>query len=125
MTMMERTILRPGPDHPITVEPSDKHVTVSVAGHTVADTEHALELKEASYPAVFYIPLADVDESLLERTDHATYCPYKGDASYFSIPVAGEAGTNAVWQYQQPYGPVAEIKDYVAFYDGRVEISVN
>jgi uncharacterized protein (DUF427 family) len=123
--MPDRTILKPSPDHPITVEPSGKHVNVSVAGHAVADTDRALELKEADYPVVFYIPLDDVDQKLLERTDHATYCPYKGDASYFSIPAAGDAGENAVWQYQEPYGPVAEIRDYVAFYDGRVQITAS
>lgn len=121
--MTERTILKPGPGHPITVEPSQEHVTVSIAGHMLAETDRALSLKEASYPVVFYIPFEDVDAALLERTEHKTYCPYKGDASYFSIPSAGLAGENAVWQYRDPYMPVVEIKDHVAFYDDRVEIT--
>lgn len=121
--MTERTILRPGPDHPITVGPSRAHVTVTIAGHTLAETDRALTLKEASYPPVFYIPFDDVDQALLERSEHMTYCPYKGDASYFSIPSAGPAGENAVWQYRDPYMPVVEIKDHVAFYPDRVEIT--
>lgn len=125
MTENSKPRLLPGPDHPITVEPSSDHVVVSVAGQTVADTRSALSLHEANYPAVYYVPLNDVDRNLLERTDHATYCPYKGDASYYSIPAAGEPGVNAVWSYEQPYDAVAPIKDYVAFYPDRVEISVN
>jgi len=121
--MTDRTILRPGPDHPITVEPSGKHVTVSVGGHTLAESDRALTLKEASYPEVLYIPFDDVDETQFERSELMTYCPYKGDASYFSIPAAGEAGENAVWQYREPYTPVAEIKDHVAFYTDRVQIT--
>jgi uncharacterized protein (DUF427 family) len=122
--MSDRTILKPGPDHPITVEPSGKHVTVSVAGHKLAESDRALSLQEANYPAVLYIPFDDVDETQLERSDHMTYCPYKGDASYFSVPAAGEAGENAVWQYREPYSSVAEIKDHVAFYTDRVQITV-
>jgi uncharacterized protein (DUF427 family) len=120
--MADRTILKPGPDHPITVEPSGKHVTVTVGEKTLAASDNALTLQESDYPAVLYIPFEDVDESQLERTEHMTYCPYKGDASYFSIPAAGPSGENAVWQYQEPYGPVAEIKDHVAFYTDRVQV---
>jgi len=111
----------PGPDHPITVTPSTDHIVVRVAGRVIADTRAALSLKEASYPVVHYIPRKDVDMSLLERTDHHTYCPYKGDCSYYSIPSAGERGTNAVWTYEHPYDAVAAIKDYLAFYGTRVD----
>jgi uncharacterized protein (DUF427 family) len=116
-----KTIKIPGPDHPITIEKSHKRVTVSVAGRTVADTREALTLREANYPPVQYVPRKDVDMTLLTRTDHATYCPYKGDCSYFSIPLGGERSINAVWTYEAPYDAVSAIKDYVAFYPNRVD----
>ena len=116
-----RTIKVPGPDHPITVERNAQRVVVRVAGRVVADTRNALRLKEASYPAVQYIPRQDVDMTLLERTDHATYCPYKGDCAYYSVPVGGERAANAVWTYEHPYDAVARIKDHVAFYPDRVD----
>ena len=87
----------------------------------IADTSAALVLKEASYPGVKYIPRKDVDMSLLERSDHQTYCPYKGDCSYFSIPLGGERARNAIWTYESPYDAVAEIKGYLAFYPDRVD----
>jgi uncharacterized protein (DUF427 family) len=121
--MTDKPIKQPGPDHPITVEPNPARVVVSVAGKVIADTQNALTLREADYPPAQYIPLSDVDESLLQATDHASYCPYKGDASYYSVPLAGEQGTNSVWSYRAPYAAVAEIKDHVAFYPERVEIA--
>lgn len=118
--MSHKPILQPGPDHPITIEPAGQRIVVTVAGQVVADSRDAVMLREADYPPVPYIPLADVDTALLERTDHATYCPYKGDCSYYSIPIGGERAVNSVWEYQAPYNPVAEIKDRVAFYPDRV-----
>lgn len=119
--MSSRPILQPGPDHPITIEPAGKRIVVSVAGRAIADTHDAVMLRESDYPPVAYIPLADVEVSLLERTDHVSYCPYKGDCSYYSIPVGGERSVNAVWQYRAPYDAVAQIKDMVAFYPDRVD----
>ncbi len=119
--MTTKPVKQPGPDHPITIEASAAHVVVSVAGRTVADTRQALTLREAAYRDVFYVPRQDVDMSLLEHTDHSTYCPYKGDCSYYSIPVGGERSINAVWSYEAPYPAVAEIKDYIAFYPDRVD----
>lgn len=119
--MSQKPILQPGPDHPITIEPAGQRIVVTVAGQVVADSRDAVMLREADYPPVPYIPLADVDTALLERTDHATYCPYKGDCSYYSIPIGGERAVNSVWEYQAPYDPVAEIKDRVAFYPDRVD----
>ena len=116
-----RPIKTPGPDHPITIEPSRNRVVVTVAGRIVADTRDALTLREASYAPVHYIPRKDVDMNLLERTSHSTHCPYKGDASYYSIPNGGEKAVNAVWTYENPYPSVAQIKDYVAFYPSRVD----
>jgi uncharacterized protein (DUF427 family) len=111
----------PGPDHPISIEPNPARVTVSIAGRTVADTRSALTLTEASYGAVQYIPRKDVDMTLLERTDHHTFCPYKGDCAYYSIPLGGDRSVNAVWTYEAPYAAVAAIKGHVAFYPHRVD----
>ena len=120
--MAEKKI--PGPDHPITVGKNPDRVVVKVGDQVIADTREALSLQEASYPAVQYIPRDDVDLTLLERTEHATYCPYKGNASYFSIVPAGEDGVNAVWTYEQPYEAVADIRDHVAFYPNKVSIEI-
>ena len=119
--MTTRSVKIPGPDHPITIAPTARRVVVTVGGRVVADSRNALTLQEASYPAVQYVPLADVDLSLLERTTHATYCPYKGDCAYYSVPVGGERAVNAVWTYEQPYDTVAVIRDHVAFYPDRVD----
>lgn len=116
-----KTVRIPGPDHPITIEPDLSHVVVTLGGKVIADTRDALSLREAAYPAVLYIPRKDVDMTLLERTDHATYCPYKGDCGYFSIPSGGERAVNAVWTYENPYAAVAQIQDHVAFYPDRVD----
>lgn len=111
----------PGPDHPITIEPNPARVVVTVAGRVVADTLQALTLREAGYPPVQYIPRGDVDMSLLQRTGHATYCPFKGDCAYYSIPCGGNRSTNAAWTYEMPYPAMAPIKEHVAFYPSRVE----
>lgn len=116
-----RPIKLPGPDHPITITPNPQRIVVKAGGRTIADTRHALTLQESNYPAVQYIPRADVDMSLLQRTDHATYCPYKGNCSYYSIPAGGERATNAVWTYENPHHAVAPIKEYLAFYPDRVD----
>ena len=111
----------PGPDHPITIEPTPGRVIVQVAGKILADTCKALTLREATYPAVQYIPRDDIDMLLLERSEHRTYCPYKGDCSYYSIPVGGERSVNAAWTYEQAYPSVAAIGGHMAFYPNRVE----
>jgi uncharacterized protein (DUF427 family) len=120
---MTKPVKIPGPDHPITVAKNPARVVVRGAARTLADTRAALVLREASYPPVQYIPRGDADMALLERSDHATYCPYKGDCSYFSIPSLGERGKNAVWTYENPYDAVAAIKDHLAFYSDRVTIA--
>jgi uncharacterized protein (DUF427 family) len=116
-----KPIKEPGPDHPITIERSPNRLLISVAGRVVVDTRDALILREASYPPVQYIPRKDVDMSLLERTNHATYCPYKGDCAYFSIPLGGKRSINAVWTYEDPYAAVMGIKEHLAFYPNRVD----
>ena len=119
--MTDRPILQPGPDHPITIEANPSHIVVSVAGAVIADTRRALTLRESNYAPVNYIPLADLDESLLAPSDHSSYCPFKGEASYFSIPAGAERSVNAIWVYRAPYDAVAEIKDHAAFYRDRVD----
>jgi len=122
--MNDRQIRLPGPDHPITIERNPARVVVTVAGHVVADTRDALTLRESTYPPVQYLPRKDVDMSLLERTDQSTYCPYKGDCAYYSIPSGGDRSVNAVWTYEAPFAAVAEIKDHLAFYPDRVDPTV-
>lgn len=112
---------QPGPDHPITISSEGRRVRVQFAGRTIADTTRALTLTEASYPPVYYIPRADADMSLLAPTAHSTHCPYKGDASYFTISGDGRVADNAVWSYEAPFPAVAEIKDHLAFYPNKVD----
>ncbi|AOB29583.1 hypothetical protein AKI39_01155 [Bordetella sp. H567] len=111
----------PGPDHPISIEHNPRRVVVSLGGRVIADTRQALTLREAHYPPVQYIPRKDVDMALLQRTDHATYCPYKGDCAYYSIPAGGARAANAVWTYENPHPDVARIAGHLAFYPDRVD----
>jgi len=119
--MNAKPIKTPGPDHPISITPTRGRVTVVVAGKCVADTREALTLQEASYPAVQYIPRKDVDQAQLQRTLHQTYCPYKGECAYYSIPSGGQRSVNAAWTYEAPYAPVSAIREYLAFYPDRVD----
>jgi uncharacterized protein (DUF427 family) len=121
---VSRDIKIPGPDHPITISPSGDHVVVRSGRATIADSRSTLVLREADYPPVRYIPIADVDRSKLAASGLTTYCPYKGDASYHSITPDAEHGTDAIWFYDDPYPAVAEIKGHVAFYTDRVALSV-
>jgi uncharacterized protein (DUF427 family) len=109
------------PEHTVRVAPFSGRIVVRAGGEVIADTRHALQLSEAKYPAVYYVPRADARMDRLARTDHATHCPFKGDASYFSI--AGVAD-NAVWSYERPYDEVAEIRDHLAFYPDKVDVEV-
>ncbi len=109
------------PDHPITITPADGRIRVTFAGHVVADSDEALVLTEVSYPPVYYFPPGHVDFTALGRTDHRTRCPYKGEASYFSIQVADRTARNAVWCYEQPFEAVAVIAGYLAFYPDRMD----
>jgi uncharacterized protein (DUF427 family) len=119
--MQERTVKIPGPDHPITIEPNPRRVVVRVGGKVIADTTRALTLSESTYPPVEYIPRDDVEMTALTRSDHATYCPYKGEAAYFSIPAGGERSIDAIWTYESPYDAVSQIRHYLAFYPDRVD----
>lgn len=117
-------MLQPGPDHPITIEPTAARVVVRVGERVVADTTAALGLREADYAVVQYVPMSDVDDSLLRRSDTVTHCPYKGEASYYGIVGADGELTDAVWSYEQPHPAVAQIAGHVAFYPDRVSITV-
>ena len=119
--MADKPVLQPGPDHPITITPTAGRVVVTVAGTVVADSRNALTLQEASYPGVQYVPIADVDAGLLERTATESYCPFKGEASYYSVAAGDTTAVDAVWEYRQPHDAVAQIKDHVACYPDRVD----
>jgi len=123
--MSDRPVWQPSDEHPITVAPTGAHVTVRVGGDVVAATDRALTLREASYPPVQYIPLADVDAARLRPSDTHTYCPYKGDAGYYHVVTsAGATVEDAIWTYAEPYPAVAEIAGHVAFYPDKAEIVV-
>jgi uncharacterized protein (DUF427 family) len=119
--MADKPVLQPSPNHPITVTPTPGRVVVTSGGKVVADTRAALTLQESTYPAVQYVPLTDVDQLLLERTATESYCPFKGEASYYSITSGGDKAVDAVWEYQKPHDAVAEIAGHIAFYPDRVD----
>jgi uncharacterized protein (DUF427 family) len=124
--MSERLVLEPSTEHPITIAPTRGRVRVRVKGEVIADTQAALELKESSLPVVQYVPFDDVVQELLSRTDTSTYCPYKGEASYYSVTTAaGDTVEDVIWTYEQPYPAVAAVAGHVAFYPDKAEISVS
>jgi uncharacterized protein (DUF427 family) len=122
--MTSRPVLEPTTEHPITITPTGTRVVVRVNGEVVADTSEALQLQESSYPAVQYIPFEDVEQDRLTRTDTSTYCPYKGDAGYYSVSTAAGTVEDVIWTYDQPYPAVAQIVGHVAFYPDKADISV-
>ena len=114
-----------GREHPITVEPTGAVVTVRVDDRVIAQSSSALTLREAHYRPVQYVPLADVDPLALRRSESTTYCPHKGVAAYYGLVLdEDEELTDAVWTYERPHPGVADIADHVAFYPGRVQITV-
>ena len=121
--MTAKQVLVPGPDHPITVAPAGTTVTVHLGDRLIAKTDDALLLQEASYPAVYYLPLDSVDADVLVASAHRTYCPFKGDASYYTLCDGDTVSENAVWTYRAPYDAVSQIAGHVAFYPDRVEIT--
>ncbi len=116
-----KAMKEPTPDHPITISASTERVVVTLAGEVIAETRRPLIMQESSYPPVYYIPREDAAMDKLSRTDHLTFCPYKGDAGYFSIAANGTTAENAVWTYEAPFPAVAEIKGYLAFYPSKVD----
>ena len=111
----------PGPDHPITIAPQPGRVRVMLAGVAVAESANALRMQEATYPAVFYIPRADIRAEAFVEATRTTHCPYKGDARYYDLVIDGTRRPDAVWSYEDPYPAVAAIKHHVAFYPDRVD----
>lgn len=122
--MKAGTVRIPGVDHPITIEPATERVTVRAGGRVIADTTAALVLQEASLRPVYYIPIDDVDASIIRRSDSKTYCPYKGDASYYDVVTENATVPDAIWTYEQPYDAVDQIAGHAAFYPHLVEISI-
>jgi uncharacterized protein (DUF427 family) len=122
--MSERQVLQPTAEHPITITPMDAHVTVRIGDELIAETDAALSLQEATYPAVQYIPLADVAERFLQRSGTTTYCPFKGEANYYDILVGETTVADALWTYEQPYPAVAAIAGHVAFYPEKADVTV-
>ena len=122
--MTDRPVLEPSSEHPITVTPTGHRVTVRIAGEVIADTHSALTLQESTYPAVQYIPMADVAADRLRRSDTTTYCPFKGDAGYYDVNVGADTVADVVWSYEQPYPAVAAIAGHVAFYPNKADIAV-
>jgi uncharacterized protein (DUF427 family) len=122
--MTDRPVLEPTAEHPITVTPTAQHVVVRVHGDVVAETDDALTLQESTYPAVQYVPLADVAPSVLKRSDTTTYCPYKGEANYYDVIVDGKTVDDAIWTYEKPYPAVAAIAGHVAFYADKADVTV-
>jgi uncharacterized protein (DUF427 family) len=122
--MTSRPVLEPTAEHPITINPTGKRVVVRINGDIVADTHQALQSQESTYPAVQYIPFDDVVQGVLTRTDTSTYCPFKGDAAYYSVTTGAGTVDDAIWFYEQPYPAVAEIAGHVAFYPDKAEITV-
>ncbi len=125
MSQAARQMREPDESHPITIGPSGETVEVYCAGRRIARSERALRMQEANYPAVLYIPREDVDMSTMQRRDDTSYCPFKGDANYYDIVAGGEVAEKAVWTYETPYAPVAEIKDHLAFYPSKVGIRLS
>jgi uncharacterized protein (DUF427 family) len=105
----------------MTIAPAGHRITVTVAGGIVADSERALTLQEAGYAPVHYFPPEEVHFERLEPTDHTTWCPYKGEADYHSIPAGGERSVNAAWRYRVAFPAVSRIAGHIAFYPDRVD----
>jgi uncharacterized protein (DUF427 family) len=123
--MSTKPVREPSADHPITVEPTGRHVVVTVNGEVVAESDNALTLQESTYAAVQYIPLADVVQSVLTSSDTTSYCPYKGDARYYHVTTAaGATVEDAIWSYEQPYPAVADIAGHVAFYPDKADVTI-
>ena len=110
------------PDYRVDLDPNPQKVRVRFAGEVVAESERSVLVRETKHEPVVYFPRADVRMDLLEHTGHETTCPFKGEASYWTIRVGERVAENAVWSYEDPFEDVAGLKDYVAFYPDRTEL---
>jgi uncharacterized protein (DUF427 family) len=124
MSSQTRERREPGPDHPISIVADPGRVIVRVGDTVVADSSAALRMHEAQYPPVHYVPLADVDQGLLRPSDTSTYCPFKGESSYYSVSTPEGDVQDAIWFYESPYPAVDQIAGHVAFYTDRVTLRV-
>ena len=109
------------PDHKVDLIKSDKHVRVIFNGEVVADSDRTIIVDESRHSIVYYFPRSDVKMGYMQRTDHHTYCPFKGEASYYTLTVGNKREENAVWTYEEPYDEVRELKDCLAFYANRID----
>lgn len=114
----------PGPGHPITITPVAGRVVVRFGGVVVLTTRDAVELREASYPPVLYLPREDAEPGYFEASGKTTHCPYKGDASYLSLRSGARHAADAVWSYEAPCPAVAAIAGRLAFYPDRVSVEI-
>lgn len=112
------------PDYKITLKPVDRPMRVWLGCATVAESSHVLVMREGDYAPVYYFPRSDVNLELLTATDRHTACPFKGEASYWTIEASGRLEENAAWSYESPYDEMALIKGYIAFYDNRVKLEM-
>jgi uncharacterized protein (DUF427 family) len=115
-------MLTPGPEHPITLTPANTRWRARFAGHVIADTAEAVILREADYPAVVYFPRADVSTEYMSVGERSTHCPYKGDATYYTLLMDGELVENAAWSYEHPFPAMEEIAGRLAFYPDKVQV---
>jgi uncharacterized protein (DUF427 family) len=110
--------------HTITITPADAHVEVRVDGHTVAESDRPVLLEETGLPTRYYLPRDDVRTELLRATDTSTRCPYKGQASYWSLEVEGRTHDDVVWSYETPIPEAEAITGLLCFYNERVDLVV-
>jgi uncharacterized protein (DUF427 family) len=115
-------MLTPGPDHPIAMTPASKRWRALFGDHVIADTDDALIVEEANYPAVVYFPRVDVSMEFMARTERQTHCPYKGEAAYYTLDMDGHIAENVVWTYEQPFPAMEAIEGRLAFYADRVDV---
>ena len=108
-------------NHKVELTKSEKHVRVIFNGEVVADSRRAIIVDESGYRPVYYFPREDARMNYMQRSDQHTYCPFKGEASYYTIAVEERKEENAVWTYEEPYDEVVELKSYLAFYANRVD----
>lgn len=109
-------------DHSITIDLSDVHVRVFANDEMVAQSLHALRVLETGHDPVLYLPPEDVRMEIFQQTSHSTHCPYKGDASFWTITIGGGQIVNAAWSYEYPIEQAAQLKEYIAFYADKVDV---
>jgi uncharacterized protein (DUF427 family) len=109
------------PDHRVDLHPDKSHVRVTFGGKVIADSTNALRVEETGHGPVYYIPAKDMALPLMKKTEHTTYCPFKGTASYWTIDTGDKSSENAIWGYEAPYDETTALAGYYAFYDTRVD----